>query len=114
MADLPEGAFLILKCTGCGAASIDGYKPCACPTMVGMTKGARENAKNAQEECSCAGAKLDKSTGRIRCNICGDSWYLNNEEMKQIFSGSLPDCEVCGGDCASANPPVYNCPRLAQ
>lgn len=20
------------------------------------------------------------------------------------------DCSVCGGDCAGANPPVYNCP----
>jgi len=25
-------------------------------------------------------------------------------------TGYLDQCPVCGGDCAGANPPVYNCP----
>lgn len=25
-------------------------------------------------------------------------------------TGYLDQCPICGGDCAGANPPVYNCP----
>jgi hypothetical protein len=31
------------------------------------------------------------------------------EAMWKAKSGER-DCEVCGGDCAAATPPVYNCP----
>lgn len=27
------------RCCGCGAASLDGVKPCGCPTMVGARVG---------------------------------------------------------------------------
>lgn len=37
----------------------------------------------------------------------GKRWvrHEGSEEASQIS-----DCEVCGGDCAAANPPVMNCP----
>lgn len=31
-----------------------------------------------------------------------------------ILEGRPDECPVCNGDCAGANPPVFNCPRLNQ
>lgn len=36
----------------------------------------------------------------------GKRWVKPSEKDTQVS-----DCEVCGGDCAAANPPVMNCPR---
>ncbi|MGY3359718.1 hypothetical protein ACVWZK_006381 [Bradyrhizobium sp. GM0.4] len=39
-----------------------------------------------------------------------DSGYydITPEQEREIEA----QCQICGGDCGSANPPVWNCPKL--
>jgi hypothetical protein len=35
-------------------------------------------------------------------------------EMRAFVEKYSPQCPVCGGDCASANPPAMNCPKRGR
>lgn len=54
----------------------------------------------AQKFCPC-GACVELCPGPDGKPLCEES-----DKTTQIS-----DCEVCGGDCAAANPPVINCPN---
>jgi hypothetical protein len=42
-----------------------------------------------------------------------DSGYYNITPEQERELEIERYCEICGGDCSVANPPVWNCPLLA-
>lgn len=65
----------------------------------------QEEELAAREECARLGIDPDE--------LCADggveAWMVVAQQRKT--RGPDRTCPVCGGDCAAANPPVYNCPR---
>lgn len=61
----------------------------------------QEREIEAIAECERRGIDPDE--------ICADggvtAWMVVAQELAM-------GCEICGGDCAGANPPIFNCPIL--
>lgn len=55
-------------------------------------------------EAGCAVSHPDVES--VPCVECGGAGG--------VIAEVDPTCEVCGGDCAAANPPVLNCPLLVD
>jgi DnaJ-class molecular chaperone len=55
-------------------------------------------------EAGCAVSHPDVES--VPCVECGGAGG--------VIAEVDPTCEVCGGDCAAANPPVLNCPLLTE
>lgn len=65
--------------------------------------------------CDKAGLRLGRERSNELLKELSEAFpEAYQRALLSFLRESSEQCEVCAGDCAAANPPVYNCPKESR